>query len=39
MMIYKASSNLRVSPPRFFETNEIAKADIKKMAELEKEAK
>lgn len=35
MMIYKESSPIRVSPPRFFENNETAMADMKKMAELE----
>ena len=39
MMIYDASSNLeKVSPVRFFETNELALEDMKRMAELEKEA-
>lgn len=33
--IYKASSPIRVSPPRFFESNEVAMADIKKCAEEE----
>ena len=36
MQIYKASSPLRVAPTRFYETNEVALADIVKMAELEK---
>ncbi len=35
MMIYKASSPIRVSPTRFFEKNDVAMADIKKCAELE----
>jgi hypothetical protein len=35
MMIYKASSEIRVFPPRFFESNEVAMADIKRCAELE----
>jgi hypothetical protein len=35
MQIYKASSDIRVSPPRFFETNEVAMADIKRCAEEE----
>jgi len=35
MQIYKASSPIRVSPTRFFETNEVAMADIKKCAEEE----
>jgi hypothetical protein len=36
MQIYKKSSPIRVYPPRFFESNEIAMADIKRCAELEK---
>jgi hypothetical protein len=36
MMIYKSSSKIRVFPPRFFETNEIAMKDIVRCAELEK---
>jgi hypothetical protein len=36
MMIYhKSSPEIRVSPVRFFESNEIAMADIKRCAELE----
>jgi hypothetical protein len=35
MQIYKASSPIRVSPVRFFETNEIAMEDIKRCAEEE----
>jgi len=36
MQIYRASSpNIRVSPPRFFESNEVALADMKRCAELE----
>jgi hypothetical protein len=35
MQIYKASSNIRVSPVRFFETNELAMADIKRCADEE----
>jgi hypothetical protein len=35
MQIYKASSDIRVSPPRFFETNGVAMADIKRCAEEE----
>ena len=38
MMIYKKSSpNIKVSPVRFFETNEMAFADIERCAQLEKE--
>ena len=36
MQIYKASSPIKVSPPRFFETNEVAMADIIRCAEEEK---
>lgn len=36
MQIYKASSPIKVSPVRFFESNETAMADIKKCAEAEK---
>ena len=36
MMIYKKSSQIRVFPPRFFETNTVAMEDIKRCAELEK---
>ena len=35
MQIYKASSPIKVSPPRFFESNKIAMDDIKRCAELE----
>jgi hypothetical protein len=36
MMIYKKSSpEIRVSPVRFFETNEVAMADMKRCAEKE----
>ncbi len=35
MQIYKASSPIKVSPPRFFESNEVAMADIKRCAEEE----
>jgi hypothetical protein len=35
MMIYKASSPIRVSPVRFFDTNVKAMEDIKKCAEAE----
>jgi hypothetical protein len=35
MMIYKESSDIRVSPVRFYEGNETAMADIKRCAELE----
>jgi len=38
MQIYKASSPIRVSPVRFFETNELAMADIKRCAEEEAKA-
>jgi hypothetical protein len=37
MQIYKASSPIRVSPPRFYETNEIALADIERCAKEEQE--
>jgi hypothetical protein len=37
MQIYKASSEIRVSPVRFFETNEQALADMKRCAEKEAE--
>ena len=37
MMILKASSPIRVYPPRFFESNEIAMKDIIRCAELEKQ--
>ena len=36
MQIYKASSPIRVSPVRFFESNEEALADMKRCAEEEK---
>jgi hypothetical protein len=36
MQIYKASSKIKVSPVRFYETNEVAMEDIKRCAELEK---
>ena len=39
MMIYKNSSEIRVSPTRFYESNEVAMADIKRCAELESTAK
>jgi len=32
MQIYKASSPIRVSPVRFFESNEVAMADIQRCA-------
>lgn len=35
MMIYKASSDIRVSPVRFYETNDVAMADIERCAEEE----
>lgn len=35
MLIYKASSPVRVSPPRFYDDNEAALADMKRCAELE----
>ncbi len=35
MRIYHASSPHHVSPVRFFESNEVAMADMKRMAELE----
>ena len=36
-LIYKVSApSLAVSPPRFYETNEVALADMQRMAELEK---
>lgn len=35
MQIYKASSPIRVSPTRFYESNEVAMADIKRCAEEE----
>ncbi len=40
MKIYDASSSLpRINPPRFFEDNETALADMKRMAELETASK
>ena len=36
MQIYKASSGIRVSPVRFFETDVVAMADMRRCAELEK---
>ena len=38
MQIYKASSPIRVSPVRFYETNEVAMADILRCAKEEEEA-
>ena len=35
LMIYKASSPIRVSPTRFYESNDKAMADIKRCAEEE----
>jgi len=35
MQIYKASSPIKVSPPRFFESNEVAMKDIERCAEEE----
>lgn len=35
LMIYKASSTIRVSPTRFYDPNEVALADIKRCAEAE----
>ena len=35
MQIYKASSDIMVSPVRFFESNDVAMLDIKRCAELE----
>lgn len=35
MQIYKASSSINVSPPRFYETNSKALEDIKRCAEEE----
>ena len=35
-LIYKASSPYKVTMPRFYEDNETAMADIKRMADLEK---
>jgi len=39
MQIYKKSSPIKVSPTRFFETNIIAMADIKRCAEEENKIK
>ena len=36
MQIYKASSPIKVSPTRFFESNDVAMADIIRCAEEEK---
>lgn len=36
MMIVKESSDIKISPPRYFESNDVALADIKRCAELEK---
>lgn len=38
LMIYHASSPIHVSPPRFYERNEKAMADIERCAAKEKEA-
>ncbi len=38
MMIYKASSEIRVAPVRFFESNEVAMVDILRCAEEESKA-
>jgi hypothetical protein len=38
LQIYNKSSEIKVSPTRFFETNEVAMADIKRCAEEEKQA-
>ena len=35
MQIYKVSSNIKVSPPRFYESNEVAMADIQRCADEE----
>lgn len=35
MQIYKASSPIRVSPVRFYESNEVALADMKRCADEE----
>ena len=37
--IYKASSQIRVSPVRFYESNEVAMKDIERCAQLEIEGK
>lgn len=39
MMIYKKSSPIRVSPVRFFESNEVAMQDIERCAKLERDEK
>ncbi len=39
MQIYKASSEIRVSPVRFYESDTVAMADIERCAKLEKESK
>ena len=39
MMIYDASSPILVNPPRFFESNEVAMADMERCAKLEIESK
>lgn len=36
MQIYNKSSEIKVAPPRFYESNEIALSDMKKCAEAEK---
>jgi hypothetical protein len=38
MQIYKASSDIRVSPVRFFESDKEAMQDMKRCAELEAQA-
>ena len=38
MMIYKESSEIRVSPTRFYESNDVAMKDIIRCAELEASA-
>ena len=38
MMIYKYSSHIRVSPTKFYLSNEESIADMKRCAELEKES-
>jgi len=35
IQIYNASSEIKVSPPRFYENNEVALKDIQRCAELE----
>jgi hypothetical protein len=39
MAIYSKSSEIKVSPVRFYESNEVALADIKRCAELEAKPK